>query len=181
MEIVKYKDFCKGKLQKGWTFEKVFPSIENTFSENEIWISEERLRIPVGKKKVFIKFFKWVSYNVELDIYECSLGIVPDYNMLDQKAVDILNRLTKNKLSSDPYYHLLNQSDYRDIFLRENQIKKDSLEEVLMYMDSSLYFIERNLIYYLEGGSSRIKDTGERSSIVGNGWAVLVRARSGSI
>lgn len=177
MEIVNYKDFCNGTIKKSWTFEKVFPDqFSNLNSQNEVWITEERLKVPVGKKKVGIRFFKWFNYNKEEDIYECSLGIVPDYTLLDEKTLNILSKITKNKIRKNPYFHMLRQSEYHDTFLKELSVKKEDLTLVSTYMDSCLDIVEKNLMYFLEGGINR-----SPNSEISNGWAVLVRARSGSI
>lgn len=179
MEEVKFDNFNKGKTKKSWNYRREYPSVLN-FTESdkkhitEIWISEERLKVPVGKKKVVIRFFLWLKYNKQNKTYDCSLGIVPDYKMLDDKASEILKSIVKD-FYKKPYYHLLNLSEYRDVFLIQRDVEEELINDIRNEMEIATSVVERNLIYYLEGGQG--KSTVESS----NGWAVLLRARSGSL
>lgn len=174
MDSVVFIDFVEDKKVKGWNFKKVFPSVLNKKeSKEEIWITDERLRIPVGAKKVCIKFFLWVCPGLEDEI-TCRVGMVPDVTSLDDKAIEILKESTKNQFMKNPYYHLLHEIEYRSIFLEEKDVSYIILEEVRESMRNSVGILEKNLLYFLEGGSSK-------GSKVESGWSVLVRARSGSI
>lgn len=181
MEEIVYKELLVGRkrLRKGWHFQKVYPSLLNdkTGGEKmEIWVSDERLKVPVGKVKVSIKFFLWLDYVEKNKTYDCHFGIVPDYKGLDDKVVEILKVSTRNRFFKNPYYYMIvDQKEYREIFLVERGVTEERKEEVREEMELVANIVEKNLLYFLRG---KISDEGNKKS---SGWSVLVRARSGSI
>jgi hypothetical protein len=179
MEEVIFENFNKGKTKKSWNFKIEYPSVLKVVGDSsEIWISEERLKVPVGKQKVVIKFFIWLKYNRNQLNYDCILGMVPDFTMLDDHNISSLVKLYKKELFfKKPYYYLLNNNKYRDLFLIQRDVSEEDLDKVKEQMEIAVSLVERNLIFYLEGGYDRTSSPENKS----NGWAVLVRARSGSI
>lgn len=175
----------------------------------QIWISEDQMRVPVGKRMIALKLFLWV-YPVEVSIpvdsemgtfedgadadrpqeyrteirYACRLGMVPSKDSLDDRALGLLNKLTKKKFHTNPYYHLVTQKSYREIFLEQGNVDVADVVEVVENMKLAATHVEQNLLEYMSGSNSReaaFKVDSEKSVVPQNGWSVLVRARSGSI
>lgn len=184
MMYVNFSELVSGESQEGWTFRKEYPSkLNTTTTGEELWLSEEKLRVPVGSKKIALKLFLWVWPDEMTETFSCRLGMVPEKSSLDEKALEILNRLTRRKFTMNPYYHLVNQKEYREIFLEQSNVLVEDVVGVVEDMKSAASFVEANILEFMEGDVSTesLSLLGENESAPQNGWSVLVRARSGSI
>lgn len=211
MYNVNFENLVADKGFSGWTFRKEFPSMLGTSPNGEqIWISEDQMRVPVGRTKIALKLFLWVcpvevsipvarivdededilelderpqEYRTEIR-YACRLGMVPAKDSLDDKALELLNKLTRKKFHTNPYYHLVTQKTYREVFLEQADVFASDVVSVVEAMKLAATHVERNMLEYMSGSQSReaaFKVDSEKSVVPQNGWSVLVRARSGSI
>lgn len=166
-----------------WSFVKEYPSLLTNDLDgdlSEIWISQEKLKIPVGAKKVVVRFFVWLRYSKLDETFDCMFGMVPDKGSLDDKAVSVMNKFSGKKFFKNPYYHLLSNKLYRHVFLNQEGVSPNMVEDVKESMFLASDHVDANLLDYLYGNmTGMVKEDGVDD--FENGWSVLTRARSGSL
>lgn len=183
MEKIDFRERFSGiEVSGDWHFRKEYPSIlSKTDSEKErIFLSEEKLKIPVGKKKIAVRFFVWVKYKEVDDTYICRFGMVPDKSSIDDTAISVLNSLSNRKFVKNPYLYMLESVIYRYVFLTQEGVTDEDLDDVISCMFLASDHVEEHIVSYLYDNSPGMEKE-EGLSDFENGWSVLARARSGSL
>ena len=183
MEKIDFRDRFGGVEDSGdWTFIKEYPSIlsKSDGVNDRIYISEEKLKIPIGRKKIAVRFFVWLKYKEVDDTYTCRFGMVPDKSSLDETAISVLNSISNKKFVKNPYLHMLESVIYRYIFLTQEGVVVDELDDVMRCMFLASDHVDEHILSYLYDNSPGMEKEEGLSSFE-NGWSVLARARSGSL
>lgn len=182
MEKIDFRERFSGVESGDWTFHKEYPSIlsKADSGKEKIYISEEKLKIPVGKKKIAVRFFVWLKYKEVDETYVCRFGMVPDKGSIDEKAISVLNSLSNKKFVKNPYLHMLESVIYRYVFLTQEGVLESELDEVMECMFLASDHVEEHILNYLYDNSPGMEKE-EGLNAFENGWSVLARARSGSL